>query len=78
MNNENTSSYDSFTKILVEIFDGKNSETYVVEPNKPKQTKTLHVMEETINSTPLQETIEEVDILHHTVLEERPLSHILE
>ena len=41
------------TNALVEIFDGKNSETHVVEPNKPQQTKTLHVMEETINSDPL-------------------------
>ena len=35
-------------------------------------------MEETINSTPLQKTIEEVDILHHTFLDARPLSPILE
>lgn len=76
--NENTSSYARFTKTLVEIFYGKLSSIHVVELNKPKQTKPLHVMEETINSTPLQKNIEEADILHHTLLEARPISYILE
>ena len=35
-------------------------------------------MEETINSTPLQKTIEEADILHHILLEARPISPIIE
>ena len=52
LKNENNSSYARFTKTLVERFDGKKFETHVVKLNKPKQTKTLHVMEETINSTP--------------------------
>ena len=46
--------------------------------NKLKKTQTLHVIDETINSIPLQKPMEEADILHHTLLEERPLSHVLE
>ena len=63
---------------MVERFEGKFYATHVLKLNKHKQTKTLHVMEETINSTPIQKTIEEANILHHTLLEARPLSHILE
>ena len=37
LKNENNSSYANFTRILVERFDGKHSETSLVEPNKPKQ-----------------------------------------
>ena len=58
LRNANISSYTNFTNILVERFDGKHSETSLVGPNKPKQTKPLHMMEEPINSNPLQKTIE--------------------
>ena len=53
LKNANTSSYAKFNKTLVEIFDGKISETHVVELNKPKQTKTLHVLEKPMSSIPL-------------------------
>ena len=36
------------------------------------------MLEETIKLDPLHKAMEEAEILHHTLLEERPLSHILE
>ena len=39
LNNTNNSSYEGFTKTLVEGFDGKIAETHVVETNKPEQKK---------------------------------------
>ena len=68
LKNANTSSYASFIKTLVEIFGRKNSKTHVEKTNKLKQTKPLHVMEKTINSDSLQKTMEETNILHHTLL----------
>ena len=50
-------------------FDGKLPKTHELE--KLERTKTLHVMEE----TPLNKTMGEVDILHYTLLEARPLVH---
>ena len=54
LKNENTSSYARFINTLVERFDGKLCTTHMVNLNKHEQTKTLHVMEETINSASLQ------------------------
>ena len=76
LKNSNTSSYARFIKTLVGRFDRKLPKTHVLEQEKPKKTKTLHVMEENINLTPLQKTMGGVDILHPTLLEARPLSHI--
>ena len=73
LKNSNTSSYARFIKTLVGRFDGKLAKTHVVDQDKPQETKTLHMMGGTIN--PLQKTMREVDILHHTLLEARPLSH---
>ena len=56
LKNTNTSSYARFFKTLVERFDGNISATHMVKLNKSKQMKPLHVMEETINSDPLQKT----------------------
>ena len=61
----------------MERFGRKNFETHVEETNTSKQTEPLHVMEETIDSKSLQRTIKEADILHDTLLEERPSSCIL-
>ena len=77
LKNANTSSYARFIKTLVGIFDKKIYETHVVKQNKSKQTKTFHVMEETIKPNPLQKTMEEANILHYTLLEARPSSCIL-
>ena len=58
LKNENTSTYAKFTRRIVERFDEKHSETPLVELNKPKQTKPLHVLEESINPTPIQKIVE--------------------
>ena len=76
LNNANISSYARFIKALVGRFDGNNSETHEEKKNKIKQTKTLHVMDETINSIPLQKNNEEANILYRTLLEARHLSHV--
>ena len=76
LKNANTSSYARFIEILVGRFDGKLPKTHVLEQEELKKKKPLHVMEETIDLTPLQKTMGEADILHHTLLEARPLSHI--
>ena len=56
-------------------FDEKHSKTPLVDLDKPKKTNPLHVLEESINPTPLQKTIEEVNILNNTLLEARSVSH---
>ena len=53
LKNANNSSYERLLKTMVEKFDKEISETHVVEQNKSKQKKTLHVMEETIKPKPL-------------------------
>ena len=64
LKNANTYSYARFIKTLMERFGRKNYETHVEETNTSKQTKPLHVMEETIDSKSLQRTIKEAEILH--------------
>lgn len=61
LKNANTYTYAKFTRRLVERFDGKHSETYLMELNKPKQTKPLQGLKGPTNSTPLQKTIEEAN-----------------
>ena len=53
MKNVNTSSYAMFIRTLIRRFSRRNSETHVEETNTFKQTKPLHVMEETIDSKSL-------------------------
>ena len=61
----------------MERFDGKHSKTSLVELNNPKQTKPLHMFEDSIHPIPLQKIFEEARILHNTLLEARSLSPIL-
>ena len=77
LKNANTSSHEIFIRTLMKRIGRRNSETHVEETNTPKQTKTLHVMEETIDSESFQRTMKEAVILHHTSFETRPSSCIL-
>ena len=77
LKNAHTSTYAKFTRRLVERFDGKHSETSLMELNKPKQTKILQGLKGPINSTPLHKTVEEANIFHKNFLEARSLAHIL-
>ena len=66
-----------FIKTLIERFGRRNFETHVEETNTFKQTKPLHVMDETIDSKKFQRTMKEDDILHDNLLKVRPSSCIL-
>ena len=66
-----------FIRILMVRFGRKNYETHVEATNTSKQTKPLHVMEETLDSKSLQRTIKEADILRYTLLEIRHSSCIV-
>ena len=70
LKNTNNSSYARFIETLVGRFGEKLPKTH--EQGKIERTKPLHVMEE----NPLQKNMGEVDILHYTFPEARPLVHI--
>ena len=56
----------------MERFGEKLPKTH--EQGKLEKTKPLHVMEE----TPFQKTMTGAEVLHHTLMEAKPLVHILE
>ena len=75
LKDENMSTYARFTRRLVKRFNGKHSETSLVELVKHKQTKPLHDLEGSINPTPFQKTIEGNEILQNTMLVARSIFH---